>query len=360
MSLLGGEPSNPETGEAATALTVAQAADRIANKAAPQPEPRERPTAPAAEDEQAAEDQTDGGEPDEGEAPAAGEAPDEPDDAAEDDAPAGDLDLTRKVKVKVNGKEIEVPLSEALAGYQREADYRQKTQATAEERRAADEAKRVATEHAAAVQAERQHLAQIANAYKTQLLGSIPTEAQLAHLKQTDPTKFLVTMEEIRGRVARVQAIDAEVGQMLQRTEAEAQVARQKAAEQGFKTLAEAIPEFRDPKTREAAQTEMRSALQAAGYGDQEIDQIVDPRIVKFVHQALKDRKDAEAYRKLQTRGARTEQRVVEAPQVARPGVAVSRTAVAETRVRDLQKQAAKTGRIDTVAALIAAKTAKR
>ena len=82
--------------------------------------------------------------------------------------------------------------------------------------------------------------------------------------------------------------------------------------------------------------------------------------IVKFVHQALKDRKDAEAYRKLQSRNARTAQTVAEAPQVARPGAAVSRTAVAETRVRDLQKQAAKTGRLDTVAALIAAKTARK
>ena len=82
--------------------------------------------------------------------------------------------------------------------------------------------------------------------------------------------------------------------------------------------------------------------------------------IVKFVHQAERDRKDAEAYRKLQARNPRTEQRVAEAPRVARPGVAVSRTAVAETRVRDLQKQAAKTGRLDTVAALIAAKTARK
>lgn len=362
MSLLGDVTSNPATGEGAPALTLEQAAERIRNKAE-QPEPRERPTAQTAEDDQATEDQTDGGEPDEGEAPADGEATDEAADseeaADETDEPEAE-NLDRKVKVKVGGKEVEVTLREALAGYQREADYRQKTQAAAEERRAADEAKRVATEHAAAVQAERQHLAQIANAYKTQLLGSIPTEAQLAHLKQTNPTQFLVTMEEIRGKVARVQAIDAEVGQALQRTEAEAQAARQKAAEEGLKAVAEAIPEFKDPEKRRAVQAELRTALQVAGYGDQEIAQIVDPRIVKFVHRALKDRKDAEAYRKLQSRNARTAQTVAEAPQVARPGAAVSRQAVAETRVRDLQKQAAKTGRLDTVAALIEAKTARK
>jgi hypothetical protein len=38
------------------------------------------------------------------------------------------------VAVKVNGEELRVPLSEAIAGYQRTADYTQKTQALASER----------------------------------------------------------------------------------------------------------------------------------------------------------------------------------------------------------------------------------
>lgn len=361
MSLLGDGASNPASGEPVTALTLTQAAERIASKSAPQPEPRERPTAQAEDDDQA-DVQTDGGEPDEGEAPADGEEASAEAEGEEDadETASDDLDLTRKVKVKVGGKEVEIPLSEALAGYQREADYRQKTQAAAEERRAADEAKRVATEHAAAVQAERQHLAQIANAYKTQLLGTIPTEAQLAHLKQTNPTQFLVTMEEIRGKVARVQAIDAEVGQALARTEQEAKAARDRAAQEGLQAISEAIPEFKDPAKRQAVQAELRSALQRAGYADAEIAQIVDPRIVKFVHQAERDRKDAEAYRKLQQRSAQTEQRVADAPRVARPGTAVSRTAVAEGRMRDLQKRADRTGRIEDVAAVIAARSARK
>ncbi len=108
MSLLDGGTSNPATGETATALTLAQAAQRIAAKPATTPEPRERPTAPVAEDdEQAEQDQTDGGEPDEGEAPADGE----------------------------------------------QTDDGEQPETGAEERRAAEEAKREATESAAAVQA---------------------------------------------------------------------------------------------------------------------------------------------------------------------------------------------------------------
>lgn len=41
----------------------------------------------------------------------------------------------QRVKLPVNGEEVEVPLSEALAGYQRQADYTRKTQELAEQRK---------------------------------------------------------------------------------------------------------------------------------------------------------------------------------------------------------------------------------
>lgn len=43
-----------------------------------------------------------------------------------------------KYKVKVDGKELEVTLDELMQGYSKESDYRQKTQALAEERRRLD------------------------------------------------------------------------------------------------------------------------------------------------------------------------------------------------------------------------------
>jgi len=42
--------------------------------------------------------------------------------------------LNHVVKVKLDGEELQVPLSEALAGYQRQADYTRKTQELAEQR----------------------------------------------------------------------------------------------------------------------------------------------------------------------------------------------------------------------------------
>jgi hypothetical protein len=45
-----------------------------------------------------------------------------------------------KFKVKVDGEELEVPLDELLAGYQRQSDYTRKTQALAEERKRIEQA----------------------------------------------------------------------------------------------------------------------------------------------------------------------------------------------------------------------------
>jgi len=56
-------------------------------------------------------------------------------EAKTEEAAASDLDMNRIVTVKVDGQDVQVPLSEALKGYSREADYTKKTQALAEERK---------------------------------------------------------------------------------------------------------------------------------------------------------------------------------------------------------------------------------
>lgn len=77
------------------------------------------------------------------EAPDEGEATDADEDGEADKAPeaeteeaaASDLDMNRIVTVKVDGQDVQVPLSEALKGYSREADYTKKAMALADERK---------------------------------------------------------------------------------------------------------------------------------------------------------------------------------------------------------------------------------
>lgn len=60
---------------------------------------------------------------------------DEEDHASEDDDVEEDYEEHEVYTVKVNGQEVDVTLDEALKGYQREADYTQKTQQLGEERK---------------------------------------------------------------------------------------------------------------------------------------------------------------------------------------------------------------------------------
>ena len=54
--------------------------------------------------------------------------------SSEEDYFSWDEYADRKVRLPVNGEEIEVPLKEALAGYQRQADYTRKTQELGQQR----------------------------------------------------------------------------------------------------------------------------------------------------------------------------------------------------------------------------------
>jgi phosphopantetheinyl transferase (holo-ACP synthase) len=58
----------------------------------------------------------------------------EPSSSGEEDYFSWDEYADRKVKLPVAGEEIEVPLKEALSGYQRQADYTRKTQELSQER----------------------------------------------------------------------------------------------------------------------------------------------------------------------------------------------------------------------------------
>lgn len=269
----------------------------------------------------------------------------------------GDGDLDRPVRVRVAGRDVEIPLREALAGYSRESDYRQKTQGLAQERRMQQAA-------AQQVAAERAHLASLVSTIERQLIGSLPKEEQLAELRQADPSQYLLTMEDIRARLGWLQGLKAQAVAAQRRSAVQAarqaQAARVRAQAAARERLFAELPELNEAAARETLGRGLREALIEVGYTDRDIAQIADPRVVKFIHRALKDRTDADAYRKLQARGRETEQRVADAPRIARPGTASSAQAVAETRVKDLRNRAARSGKVDDIAALIAAKNTRR
>ena len=87
---------------------------------------------------------------------------------------------SKYVKVKVDGEELDVPLSEALDGYQRQADYTRSKQALAEERKQAEEAQQVYQAMQANPGLTMQVLASRAGVSVEEYLGMTPAQQQAA------------------------------------------------------------------------------------------------------------------------------------------------------------------------------------
>ena len=93
----------------------------------------------------------------------------------------------RVVKLQVNGEEIVVPLQEALAGYQRQADYTRKTQELSEQRKqvefAATLAQSLEQDPAGTLQALQQHYG-VATQPEVEDEWMDPAEKQMRQLEQ--------------------------------------------------------------------------------------------------------------------------------------------------------------------------------
>ena len=91
------------------------------------------------------------------------------------------------VKIQVNGEEVTVPLQEALAGYQRQADYTRKTQELSEQRKqvefAATLAQSLEQDPAGTLQALQQHYG-VANQSEVEDEWLDPAEKQMRQLEQ--------------------------------------------------------------------------------------------------------------------------------------------------------------------------------
>jgi hypothetical protein len=135
-----------------------------------------------------------------------------------DEAPSYDyLDLddtvtSKYVKVKVDGEELDVPLTEALQGYQRQADYTRKTQEAASLREQAQEALRLQQAFQADPGLTVQVLARNAGVSVEEFLGMTPRQqaAAVADAKEdeyVDPLERALA-EERNARIALQERIE--------------------------------------------------------------------------------------------------------------------------------------------------------
>ena len=226
-------------------------------------------------------------------------------EGAKQEAGEGDPEPEQRYKVKVNGEEREVPLSELVKGYQLESDYRVKTSQAAEQARAAQ----AQMQQAQQLQA---HYAQQLQAYGQQLQTLRPQPPDPA-LIDSDPVGYLRQKQAFDGWVGQMQRVQGEQQQLQAHQAAQAEHWREAHLAQQRELLVKALPEFGDEKAAPKVKEELLSYLRQTGFTDDEIGNATDHRAMVLARKAqLYDQliaKQGEAQKKVQNLPPRAPQK---------------------------------------------------
>jgi hypothetical protein len=198
-------------------------------------------------------------------------------DEGEDEAP---VDLDRAVTVKIDGKETQVKLSEALAGYQRQADYSRKTAELSTERNAFHVERQ-------AVQAERAQYAQLLPALAARLEAQTE-QVDWARLKEEDPVEFAVKRFEHQEAQEQLAAVRAEQARLQSVADEEAQAEFNKRVEAEGVKLLEALPAWKDPAIRERDKAAIRAYGLKIGFSEADLNGASDSRAIVALYKAMK------------------------------------------------------------------------
>jgi len=198
----------------------------------------------------------------------------------EDDSTSDPMD--QLVTVKIDGKEEQVTLKEALAGYQRQADYSKKTAYAAELRKQADaELQQVMT--------ERAQYAQLLGALQEQLQQSVQAEPDWQRLYAEDPLEYVRQKDLYRENNERLQAAAVEQQRVMSLMQQQNAQQVQQMVQEGRSTLHEKFPAWKNPERWEKDRVAIRNyAVSKLGFTEEQVSQVYMPAAVEAVYKAMK------------------------------------------------------------------------
>jgi hypothetical protein len=323
---------NPEAGTssldaAATALEGLFGGDEVDSVEEPEVEETEEPEAPEGDEPEGEAD--DDAEPDE-------EETDEEIETLEQLAEAtgrsvDDLLAALKTTVKVDGEVSEVTLDELRAGYQKDRDYRQKTEALKRDREAWEQQQAQIYE-----QVEQQHqiAAYILNDQERQLAEAMGSP-EMARLKETNREQWIAKRFEFQDQLQKLQQTKHEAAQRLQ------QFRSQQTAEQEQK-LRERLKEEHErltstfPKLDRGALT--KYLTEGIGFTPQEVGQVYDHRLVVMAEKAR-------LYDEQQRQSEAAVKQVKKAPKAPMPGKQSSPAKVKRSELQKVRARLKQTGK---------------
>jgi hypothetical protein len=206
----------------------------------------------------------------------------ETDDESEEseEAPAIQLDPSAKVRVTIDGQEVEVTLDEALKGYSRQADYTRKTQELANQRKAQEA-------EFQAVRGERAKYAELMTQLEQALNEATGPEPDWARLQQESPEQFPLVWAQWQQRQSEIQAVAAERQRAQEAVQRDHAVQRQSYMEAEQSRLLDAIPEWKDAAKSKAEKAELVAYAEKTGFTREELAQVVDHRAIVMLRKAM-------------------------------------------------------------------------
>jgi len=181
--------------------------------------------------------------------------------------------------VKVDGKEIEVTLDELQKGYSRTQDYTRKTQQVAEARKAAEA-------ELQAVRAEREQYAQLLGALSEQVKVAAEPQIDWDRLYREDPIEYVRQREVMRENKEKAAAIQAEQQRLAEIAQQEQMQRFQAVKAKEAQALIEAIPSWKDPAKAKAEKAMLVELGQKMGFTPEELGNIYDHRVVLALRKA--------------------------------------------------------------------------
>lgn len=329
-------PASESTG------TVEEAASKIEALLSGK-KPEKRQAAPAAEAAETAPEAPVADEADTEDLPLETTASDEDDEAEAphpeaDDEAEGDQEAEPLYTVKINGKEEQVSLKEALNGYQRQQDYTRAKQEFAAE-------KREFSQELDAARQEREVYSQLLPALIQRMQSSMPS-APDPDLIDVNPSAYLRQKEAYEQAMGDLQAAVSEQSRLSEQGKVEQQRRLQAFVAENAAKLPELIPEWKDRKAYERDRPKVREYLVSRGFSDEEINQAYDARLVAMAADGMR-------YRELLKGKIRP---TAPAPQKAlKPNPPSSAPPKVNRDAQAARNRLAKSGRVEDAAAAIRA-----
>lgn len=217
-------------------------------------------------------------------------------------------------RVKVDGKESDIPLKDILKSYQLEQHVQQKSISLSEKQRAWE------AEQTSIKAALKQSLDD------AQTLGTLAHQQLLSEFQGIDwnklrienPTEWAVRNTEFNQRANAIQNHLAQVKQKQDQLSAEQQKTQGETLARERDKMYDARPEWRDEKVFKSAREEMSTYARHLGFTDAELGGIYDHRYMQVLH-------DAARYAALQAKAPEVAKRVRTAPKTASPGARTTR-----------------------------------